>query len=100
LSRTRNTPLPQSLADLVPATLASLPIDPYSGKPLIYKTTGTGTGSLGFILYSVGWDGKDNDGHQHPDGLDALHSLHGRGYDHVFNMIPAPRRPKLRPAAP
>lgn len=36
---------------------ASLPIDPYSGQPLIYRGSGTT-----FQLYSVGENGQDDGG--------------------------------------
>lgn len=49
---------PDSLDRLVAADyLNGVPTDPYSGKPLVYKTTG---GS--FTLYSVGADFSDNGG--------------------------------------
>lgn len=49
--------LPDSLQDLIRGILLELPLDPYSGKPLIYRTT-----ESGFLLYSVGPDGVDDGG--------------------------------------
>jgi hypothetical protein len=46
---------PASLDALSPAILESVPIDPYSGKPLIYRKS-----LEGFQLYSVGPDGIDD----------------------------------------
>ncbi len=48
---------PDKLEALVPAILKDIDLDPFTGKPLIYKRTGKG-----FIIYSVGQDGKDNGG--------------------------------------
>jgi hypothetical protein len=48
---------PTALADLVPQYLPTLPKDPFSGNPLIYRRTSTGC-----LLYSVGYDGKDDGG--------------------------------------
>ncbi len=49
---------PSSLADLVPAYLSAVPLDPMDGKPLRYTTTGPGD----YVLYSVGKDGVDDGG--------------------------------------
>jgi hypothetical protein len=48
---------PSELAALVPQFLSAVPLDPMSGKPLRYRLN---TG--GFVLYSVGEDGRDDDG--------------------------------------
>jgi len=48
---------PETLAALVPDLLPSAPIDPWSGKELIYRRTETG-----FIAYSVWDDMQDNGG--------------------------------------
>jgi hypothetical protein len=42
---------------LVPDWLPAVPIDPYSGVPLVYRPT-----SSGHQLYSVGPDGVDDGG--------------------------------------
>ena len=47
----------------LPATFADLPVslpvdDPFSDAPYVLKTTGDG----GFVVYSVGPDGKDDGG--------------------------------------
>ena len=49
--------LPASLAELTPDYLAEVPIDPHSGRALVYRLR-AGT----FELYSVGPDGKDDGG--------------------------------------
>jgi hypothetical protein len=48
---------PGSLTELVPDYLESVPLDPFSGQPLIYRLTDDA-----FVLYSVGKDGTDNGG--------------------------------------
>lgn len=50
--------LPGTLDSLVPAYLATVPIDPMSGKPLVYKPAQDGT----FELYSFGTNRRDDDG--------------------------------------
>jgi hypothetical protein len=49
--------LPASLDDLVPAYLKAVPIDPYDGKPLRFKLR-----QPGYVVYSLGQDGKDDGG--------------------------------------
>lgn len=48
---------PQSLDELVPSLLKSVPIDPYTEKPLIYKVQDDG-----FLIYSVGKNLRDDGG--------------------------------------
>lgn len=50
---------PEQLSQLVPDILAEVPTDPFSGKPLIYRRTPSG-----FIVYSVGSNGKDDGGRE------------------------------------
>jgi hypothetical protein len=70
--------LPESLEQLVDnGLLLSVPIDPYSDGPLVYKVKGDD-----FILYSVGEDFVDNGGR--PCEWDDR-----TGGDHVFWPVPA-----------
>ena len=48
---------PERLADLVPDYLPEVPLDPFSGKPLVYRREATG-----YVLYSVWRDGQDDGG--------------------------------------
>jgi hypothetical protein len=48
---------PATLADLAPKYLPEIADDLFSGKPLIYRPAADG-----FLLYSVGVNGKDDDG--------------------------------------
>lgn len=50
--------VPQKLSELCPEFLSSVPVDYMDGKPLRYKTIGSGD----FVLYSVGFDGTDEYG--------------------------------------
>ncbi|MDD5139412.1 MAG: hypothetical protein PHY43_04015 [Verrucomicrobiales bacterium] len=49
---------PETLDALVPQFIAQLPHDIINGKPLHYRRTDDGK----FVLYSVGWDEKDDGG--------------------------------------
>jgi hypothetical protein len=49
---------PQKLDELAPAYLARVPGDLFSGRPLIYRPS-----EKGYLLYSVGMNGRDDGGH-------------------------------------
>ena len=49
--------IPTTLNELVPACAKSLPQDPFTGKDLLYRHD-----ARGFVVYSVGADGKDDGG--------------------------------------
>ena len=53
--------LPATLSELVPAYIPEMPVDPYSGRALVYRPR---TGS--FELYSVGPNGTDDGGRVPP----------------------------------
>ena len=55
--RRANGKLPEALADLIPVYAESLPLDPFTGKDLIYKQEDTG-----YVVYSVGEDLEDQGG--------------------------------------
>jgi hypothetical protein len=48
---------PENLGALVPGILKDVPIDPFTGKPLVYRREGKG-----FIVYSLGSNEKDDGG--------------------------------------
>ena len=52
-----NNRYPAKLNDLAPKYLAAVPDDLFSGKPLIYRVT-----DKGYLFYSVGINGKDEEG--------------------------------------
>ena len=49
---------PEKLAALVPQFIAAIPQDIFSGEPLKYRRTDDGK----FVLYSIGWNEKDDGG--------------------------------------
>jgi len=49
--------LPEALSDLVPKILPAVPLDSWDGKPVRYKKL-----SKGYVIYSVGKDGKGDGG--------------------------------------
>lgn len=53
--------LPDSLAELIPTYLDTVPKDPFDGKELRYKKLETG-----FVVYSIGEDGNDDGGKEKP----------------------------------
>ncbi len=57
LYKSRNGSYPESLEALVPGILAEVPIDPFTGKPFVYRREGEG-----FIVYSLGSNEKDDGG--------------------------------------
>jgi len=72
---------PAKLDDLVPKYLVTVPGDNYSQKPLMYQRTETG-----YKLYSVGLNGKDDEGRNADDTP--------KGDDLVVVMPPAaPKKP-------
>jgi hypothetical protein len=62
LYRVENGRYPAKLDDVVPAYLGSVPGDVFSGKALIYRTQGDR-----YLLYSIGPNGKDDDGRSFDD---------------------------------
>jgi hypothetical protein len=60
--RADNGKYPAELRDLAPKYLATVPGDIFNGKPLIYKPSGKG-----YLFYSVGPNGKDENGHWYDD---------------------------------
>ena len=59
--RLAHASLPETLDQLVPDYLAAVPLDPFDGAPLRYKRL-----DRGFLVYSVGEDGKDDGGKREP----------------------------------
>jgi hypothetical protein len=65
--------VPDELAELVPAYLDEVPIDPFDARPIRYKRT-----EPGYLLYSVMEDGEDN------AGLEKSKAGRGEPYDLCF----------------
>jgi hypothetical protein len=53
---------PNQLADLVPAYLEQVPIDPFDGQPIRYRRA-----EPGYVLWSIMDDGQDNGGKERDD---------------------------------
>ena len=70
----RHGTLPPSLEALVPELLPATYCDPMSGKALCYRLKPDG----GFLLYSVGEDGKDDGGDVRPASGNAFGLWEGR----------------------
>ncbi len=63
--------LPRSLTELVPAYLKTVPADPYGGQPLRFRTR-----NAGYVIYSVGQDGKDDIGAEYnPTNAASPHDI-------------------------
>ena len=71
---------PETLASLSPEYLAVLPLDLFSGKPIIYRKT-----EKGYIFYSVGPNGMDDEGRS--ETSDPLG-------DDIVVQLPIPPLPK------
>jgi hypothetical protein len=54
----QNAKYPARLEELAPTLLPAVPLDPCDGKPLRYRLTDPGR----YVLWSVGFDGRDDDG--------------------------------------
>jgi hypothetical protein len=54
---------PKQLADLTPKYLKTIPQDSFSGGPLVFRPD-----ENGYLLYSVGVNGKDDNGRGDKDG--------------------------------
>lgn len=59
ISRNMNGRYPDHLEDLVPSILDEVPLDPFTGKPLVYRFAGEEV-----LVYSVGSNGKDDGGRE------------------------------------
>jgi hypothetical protein len=78
---------PESLDVLVPEMLAAVPGDPYSGKPLGYRRRDDG-----FVVYSVGPDGKDDGGVTRDEVRDPRGESPNEGWDIAFRLLNPDRR--------
>jgi hypothetical protein len=55
---------PTELKQLVPEYLQRVPLDPFSGRPMVYRQQGSN-----WLLYSVGEDGVDDGGESVADSV-------------------------------
>jgi hypothetical protein len=63
--------LPVSFEALVPKYLAAVPVDPFTGDPLVFKIR-----PRGYVVYSLGEDTNDDDGTPLPSGSMANETPH------------------------
>ena len=83
---------PDSLEELTPAILEEIPSDPFSADGFVYRKLADEPLGKGYVLYSIGADGVDNNGATDSiETRNALSDRHGRGLDFVLN---APRSEK------
>jgi hypothetical protein len=75
---------PTDLAALVPQYLPAIPEDLFSGGPLRYKREGPG-----YVLYSVGRNGKDDGGRAYWDEPDSERNL---DHDDIAIRVPAKKK--------
>jgi len=81
---------PDSLEELVPDILETLPPDPFTEAPLVYRRT-----NEGILLYSVGQDGKDDKGLPAEEAVRRAGTLFvGEGWDLPLRVLD----PQLRGA--
>ena len=62
IHRANSGSYPETLQELVPATIDQLPLDPYTGGAFVYKRT-----AGGYLLYCVGENGTDDGGSSERD---------------------------------
>lgn len=76
---------PPTLDQLVPMYLDVVPVDPFTGKPLLYRVSDDGESA---VVYSVGEDERDDGGRERlPDG-----KRYAAGTDITFSLGDAQRR--------
>ncbi|MDX9973847.1 MAG: hypothetical protein RBU21_12765 [FCB group bacterium] len=70
--RQANGSLPENLAQLVPAFIDRVPLDPFNeGAPFHYRVREDG----GYLIYSFGWNRADDNGNPQQDYCFAVNSL-------------------------
>jgi hypothetical protein len=83
--RTSHDGYPEKLDDLVPAVINKLPVDFYESKPFVYKRL-----SDGYLLYTIGLNGKDDDGSN-----SQMFTFEGRVLDDLEATEADPLRDKI-----
>ena len=84
--RTQTGQYPDSLQELSPAILEDIPSDPFSIDGFVYRTLANDAAGRGYVLYSIGADGVDNNGATDSiEPRNALSDRQGFGLDFVLN---------------
>lgn len=78
--RRRNGRLPERLEDLVPEFLPGVPVDPFSGDPMLYIQDNDG-----YAVYSVGINGSDDGGRT--EEIEIEHPLFGEVKTHPADFV-------------
>jgi hypothetical protein len=78
--------LPPSLEALVPAWIDAVPGDPFSESSFVYRLVPGSEPGGGYLLYSVGADGRDDDGIGNPQAVATALTPRGVGQDYVLNL--------------
>jgi hypothetical protein len=79
--KAENGQYPESLAELVPKYIKTLPVDAFAGAPFVYRRR-----ENGYLLYSPGPNLRDEEGRSYDENAD----------DHFIEI---PRRAKAKPPA-
>ena len=75
---------PEELAELVPAHLETLPVDAFTGDPLVYRVD-----ERRLLLYSAGENGQDDQGlSSGADGDDTEHQPGDIAWRIGMNRVP------------
>ncbi len=85
---------PDSLDDLTPSILENIPSDPFSAQGFVYRKRSDDPLGKGYVLYSIGADGIDNNGAT--DSIEpglGLSDREGVGFDFVLNA-PKSKKPE------
>jgi hypothetical protein len=90
--RGREGKCPNAMTDLVPADIPAVPVDPWSGKPLMYRVLDENEAVMAasvwpYLLYSVGPDRADDGGVSDRRGNPLLFNI-PPGTDNVITVIP------------
>ncbi|MCW5776170.1 MAG: hypothetical protein KIS87_07010 [Phycisphaeraceae bacterium] len=80
--RAQHGAAPPTLDALAPDILPALPLDPFTGEPLIYRPDPASPS--GYTLYSAGFDRTDDGGIPHPESPHRALNSTGPGTDFLF----------------
>ncbi len=79
---------PDSLDNLTPAILEDIPSDPFSVDGFVYRTLADDPADKGYVLYSIGADGVNNNAAMDSiEPRNALSDRNGLGLDFVLNAL-------------
>ncbi len=89
--RAANGRPPATIPELVPGYLDRVPLDPYSGRPFVYRVLPEPDAhGRAYLLYSVGVDGQDDGGVSGEESRKKSKDLTVGPSDIVINEPPAP----------